>query len=129
MTESRRLFSVADKSRLRVIGSVTIGRDITARVLADHERQALLIREREARAEADALYDAAKQTSGIVGGPYYAYIRLPKLFDACQNLRSTLASRVGAKRLGPRRSGNEPRLHPGERGGGQRRWPPSKKRT
>ena len=38
------------------------------------------------------VYDAAKQTSGIVGGPYYAYIRLPKLFEACQNLRSTLAA-------------------------------------
>ena len=32
------------------------------------------------------VYDAAKQSSGIVGGPYYAYIRLPKLFEACQNL-------------------------------------------
>jgi hypothetical protein len=36
--------------------------------------------------------DAAKQSSGIVGGPYYAYIRLPKLFEACQNLRASLAS-------------------------------------
>jgi PAS domain S-box-containing protein len=45
----------------RVIGSVTIGRDITARVHADQDRQALLMREKEARAEADALYDAAKQ--------------------------------------------------------------------
>ncbi|MBV8752330.1 MAG: hypothetical protein JO328_05670 [Hyphomicrobiales bacterium] len=38
------------------------------------------------------VYDAAKQTSGIVGGPYYAYIRLPKVFDACQNLRSSIAA-------------------------------------
>ncbi len=38
------------------------------------------------------VYDAAKQTSGIVGGPYVAYIRLPKLFEACQNLRASLAS-------------------------------------
>jgi len=38
------------------------------------------------------VYDAAKQSSGIVGGPYYAYIRLPKLFAACQNLRESLAS-------------------------------------
>jgi 4-carboxymuconolactone decarboxylase len=43
-------------------------------------------------AEQARVYDAAKQTSGIVGGPYYAYIRLPKLFEACQNLRSTLAA-------------------------------------
>ena len=37
-------------------------------------------------------YDAAKQSGGPVGGPYYAYIRLPKLFDAAQNLRATLSS-------------------------------------
>jgi hypothetical protein len=38
------------------------------------------------------VYDAAKASSGIVGGPYYAYIRLPKLFEACQNLRASLSS-------------------------------------
>jgi 4-carboxymuconolactone decarboxylase len=27
-----------------------------------------------------------------VGGPYYAYIRLPKLFEAAQNLRACLSS-------------------------------------
>jgi 4-carboxymuconolactone decarboxylase len=43
-------------------------------------------------AEQARVYDAAKQSSGIVGGPYYVYIRLPKLFEACQNLRSTLAA-------------------------------------
>jgi 4-carboxymuconolactone decarboxylase len=43
-------------------------------------------------AEQARVYDAAKQSSGIVGGPYYAYIRLPKLFEACQNLRASLAS-------------------------------------
>ena len=42
-------------------------------------------------AEQACVYDAAKQSSGIVGGPYYAYIRLPKLFEACQNLRGCLA--------------------------------------
>jgi len=42
-------------------------------------------------AEQARVYDAAKQSSGIVGGPYYAYIRLPKLFEACQNLRGCLA--------------------------------------
>jgi len=35
-------------------------------------------------AEQARVYDTAKQSSGIVGGPYYAYIRLPKLFEACQ---------------------------------------------
>jgi len=43
-------------------------------------------------AEQARVYDAAKQASGIVGGPYYAYIRLPKLFEACQNLRESLSS-------------------------------------
>jgi len=38
------------------------------------------------------VYDAAKQSSGIVGGPFYAYIRLPKLFEACQNLRESLSA-------------------------------------
>ena len=43
-------------------------------------------------AEQARVYDQAKNSSGIVGGPYYAYIRLPKLFEACQNLRECLAS-------------------------------------
>jgi 4-carboxymuconolactone decarboxylase len=33
-----------------------------------------------------------------VGGPYYAYIRLPKLFEAAQNLRACLASGPLSKR-------------------------------
>ena len=37
------------------------------------------------------VYDAAKATSGIVGGPYTAYIRLPKLFEAAQNMRESLS--------------------------------------
>jgi 4-carboxymuconolactone decarboxylase len=43
-------------------------------------------------AEQARVYDAAKQSSGIVGGPYYAYIRLPKLFEACQAVRASMAS-------------------------------------
>jgi 4-carboxymuconolactone decarboxylase len=43
-------------------------------------------------AEQARVYDEAKQSSGIVGGPYYAYIRLPKLFEACQNLRASLST-------------------------------------
>jgi 4-carboxymuconolactone decarboxylase len=43
-------------------------------------------------AEQGRVYDAAKQMSGIVGGPYCAYIRLPKLFEACQLLRGSLSS-------------------------------------
>jgi 4-carboxymuconolactone decarboxylase len=43
-------------------------------------------------AEQARVYDAAKESSGIVGGPYYAYIRLPKLFEACQEVRASLAA-------------------------------------
>jgi 4-carboxymuconolactone decarboxylase len=43
-------------------------------------------------AEQARVYDAAKQSSGIVGGPYLAYIRVPKLFEASQTMRATLAS-------------------------------------
>ncbi|HMF28612.1 MAG TPA: hypothetical protein VKE42_07555 [Candidatus Cybelea sp.] len=43
-------------------------------------------------AEQARVYDAAKQTSGIVSGPYYAYIRLPKVFEASQSLRAAVAS-------------------------------------
>jgi hypothetical protein len=43
-------------------------------------------------AEQARVHDAAKASSGIVGGPYYAYIRLPKLFEASQNLRDCLSS-------------------------------------
>jgi 4-carboxymuconolactone decarboxylase len=46
----------------------------------------------EMNAEQGRVYDAAKQGSGIVGGPYYAYIRLPKLFEAAQNMRESLSA-------------------------------------
>ncbi|HEY5209034.1 MAG TPA: hypothetical protein VIJ42_06255 [Stellaceae bacterium] len=36
------------------------------------------------------VHDAAKATGGPVGGPYYAYIRLPSLFEAAQTLRNSL---------------------------------------
>ncbi len=43
-------------------------------------------------AEQARVYDAAKESSGIVGGPYHAYIRLPKLFEAAQSMRASLSS-------------------------------------
>jgi len=49
-------------------------------------------------AEQARVYDAAKQSGGPVGGPYYAYIRLPKLFEAAQNMRVCL----GGGPLSPR---------------------------
>src|ERR1700684_3309340 len=42
-------------------------------------------------AEQARVYDAAKAGSGIVGGPYYAYIRLPKLFERAKNMRESLS--------------------------------------
>ena len=38
-------------------------------------------------AEQGRVYDEAMKTSGIVGGPFYAYIRLPKLFEAAHVMR------------------------------------------
>jgi 4-carboxymuconolactone decarboxylase len=43
-------------------------------------------------AEQARVYDAAKNAGGPVGGPYTAYIRLPKLFEAAQNMRGCLAA-------------------------------------
>ena len=51
-----------------------------------------IIERADMNAEQARVYDAAKQSSGPLGGPYYAYIRLPKLFEACQNLRGCLSS-------------------------------------
>src|SRR5262245_60702507 len=46
----------------------------------------------EMNAEQGRVYDAAKAANNPLGGPYYAYIRLPKLFEAAQGLRGSLAS-------------------------------------
>ena len=46
----------------------------------------------EMSAEQGRVYDAAAAEKSPVGGPYTAYIRLPKLFEACQNLRGALSS-------------------------------------
>jgi 4-carboxymuconolactone decarboxylase len=43
-------------------------------------------------AEQARVYDAAKDVGGPVGGPFYAYIRLPKLFEAFHTLRASMAS-------------------------------------
>jgi 4-carboxymuconolactone decarboxylase len=51
-----------------------------------------IIERADMNAEQARVYDAAKQSSGIVGGPYLAYIRLPKLYEACQEIRESLAS-------------------------------------
>jgi 4-carboxymuconolactone decarboxylase len=43
-------------------------------------------------AEQGRVYDAAKAANGPLGGPCTAYIRVPKMFEAFQNLRATLSS-------------------------------------
>jgi 4-carboxymuconolactone decarboxylase len=43
-------------------------------------------------AEQARVYDAAKDAGGPVGGPFYAYIRLPKLFEGIHALRASIAS-------------------------------------
>ena len=55
------------------------------------------------------VYDAAKQSGGPVGGPYYAYIRLPKLFEAAQGMRGL--PRLGAA-VAPRAADRQPRHRP-----------------
>jgi len=43
-------------------------------------------------AEQARVHDAAKAAGGPVGGPYYAYIHIPKLYEASQKLRASLAT-------------------------------------
>ena len=57
-----------------------------------------LIDRADMNADQARVYDAAKSAGGPLGGPYYAYIRLPKLFEAAQNLRGTLAAGPLSKR-------------------------------
>lgn len=38
------------------------------------------------------VYDAAKAAGSPVGGPYFAYIRIPKLFEAAQGMRGCLST-------------------------------------
>jgi 4-carboxymuconolactone decarboxylase len=43
-------------------------------------------------AEQARVYDAAKDSGGPVGGPFLAYIRLPKLFEGIHAMRASMAS-------------------------------------
>src|SRR4029079_3204653 len=51
-----------------------------------------LIDRADMNAEQGRVYDAAKAAGGPLGGPYYAYIHLPKVFEPAQALRSARAS-------------------------------------
>jgi 4-carboxymuconolactone decarboxylase len=52
----------------------------------------------EMDAEQGRVYDEAKASGGPVGGPYYAYIRLPKLFEAAQRLRAAMSKEPLSRR-------------------------------
>jgi 4-carboxymuconolactone decarboxylase len=43
-------------------------------------------------AEQARVYDAGKNTGAPVAGPYYAYIRLPKLFEALHTVRAAMSA-------------------------------------
>jgi 4-carboxymuconolactone decarboxylase len=58
----------------------------------EHMPRIAIIDRANMNADQARVYDAAKAANGPLGGPYYAYIRLPKLFEAAQNMRGTLAS-------------------------------------
>src|SRR5262249_28916611 len=49
-------------------------------------------------AEQGRVYDEAKASNSPVGGPYTAYIRIPKLFEATQNMRRTMTAGPLSKR-------------------------------
>ncbi len=57
-----------------------------------------MIDRQDMTAEQARVYDAAVASKSPVGGPYTAYIRLPKLFEAAQNLRATMGSGPLSKR-------------------------------
>jgi len=53
------------------------------------QRIAILDR-KDMNAEQARVHDAALAAKSVVGGPYYVYIRQPDLFEASQQLRTTL---------------------------------------
>ena len=60
-------------------------------------RIAVLKRE-QMDAEQGKVFDAAKAAGGPVGGPYWAYVRYPKLMQQAQDMSSTLAQGGLSKR-------------------------------
>ena len=51
-----------------------------------------ILKREELNAEQGKVYDAAKAASAPVGGPYYAYIRNPRLFTASQEMGKAVGS-------------------------------------
>jgi 4-carboxymuconolactone decarboxylase len=51
-----------------------------------------IIERADMNAEQARVYDAAKNSGGPVGGPFLAYIRLPKLFEGIHTMRASLAA-------------------------------------
>jgi 4-carboxymuconolactone decarboxylase len=50
-----------------------------------------IIQRADMNADQARVYDAAERAKSPVGGPFTAYIRLPKLFEAAHGLRESLA--------------------------------------
>lgn len=57
-----------------------------------------VLKREEMNAEQGKVYDDARAAGGPVGGPYWAYIRLPKLMRLFQDLRGCLAEGGLSKR-------------------------------
>lgn len=51
-----------------------------------------IIAREDMNAEQAAVHDAAKASGGPVGGPFYAYIRIPDLFQKAQDMRDCLGA-------------------------------------
>jgi 4-carboxymuconolactone decarboxylase len=50
-----------------------------------------IIKRPDMNAEQARVYDAAEKSGGPVGGPFLAYIRLPKLFEGIHAMRNSMA--------------------------------------
>jgi len=49
-----------------------------------------IIAREDMNADQGRVYDAAKEAGGPVGGPFYAYIRIPDLFETSQGMRECI---------------------------------------
>jgi 4-carboxymuconolactone decarboxylase len=55
-----------------------------------HVTRIKVLKREEMNKEQGQVYDAIKAAGGPVGGPYWAYIRSPKLMRVCQDVSNTL---------------------------------------
>ena len=71
--------------------SATLRRNVAKHGRATMTRITILKRE-ELNAEQGRVYDEAKAANAPVGGPYYAYIRNPRMFTAAQEMGKAVGS-------------------------------------